>query len=100
MTLDRTGMSATKSRLLGAMMKAAGGSMVVSEEMAEELHWVIVKAYTHGIAIQSNFAREHAAQVAAAASLGLITTSLMGDFGRTWRVTELGLRLANERINA
>ncbi len=42
--------------------------------------------------VSSTFAREYAAEVAALASLGFITTKMTGDiFGRIWRLTPKGL---------
>lgn len=70
----------------------------VTPEMADDLHWVVVRAYSHRLQVQSNTAREFAAEVAAAASLGLITTDLFGTFGRTWRVTDSGIRFVKERL--
>jgi hypothetical protein len=40
--------------------------------------------------VQSNFARERAQAVAAAASLGLLTTKTPDGYGRTWRPTLVG----------
>lgn len=48
-------------------------------------------AYMDGIAVQSNLARSKAAELAAAASMGLLTTEgADGSFGRVWRPSGAG----------
>lgn len=47
-------------------------------------------------AIHSNFVRENGPEVAALASLGLITTKITtGAFGRIWRITPQGMKVLN-----
>lgn len=59
--------------------------------MAAGLDELLCVAYMDGIAVQSNMARSHAGLVAAAASMGLLTTETHeGSFGRTWRPTQDG----------
>ena len=51
-------------------------------------------AWRGGFSVKSNFAREHAQSIAAAACLGLITTRSLPRgyaFGRTWWITTKGL---------
>ena len=55
---------------------------------------VLDRAYEHGITVQSNYARYEAASIAACASAGLLTTVSQGEFGRTWRPTQLGMQWA------
>jgi hypothetical protein len=61
---------------------------------------VLFRSYTHGFAVQSNYARKHAQEVAALASLGMITTKVVRGnspiFGRMWRVTLSGMKLLSE----
>jgi hypothetical protein len=46
------------------------------------------------VRVQSDYARAHAAAVAMAASLGMITTRVAKDsYGREWRLTAKGLRV-------
>lgn len=53
---------------------------------------VLTRAYDSPFSIKSNFAREEADVVAAAASLGMLTTILpSGVATREWRVTTTGL---------
>jgi hypothetical protein len=51
-------------------------------------------AWRGGFSVKSNFAREHAEAIAAAACLRLITTQSVPrgvTFGRTWLITAKGL---------
>jgi hypothetical protein len=61
---------------------------------------VLFRAYTHGFAVQSNYARHHAQEVAALASMGMLTTKVVRGtspvFGRMWRVTLTGMKLLSE----
>ena len=58
---------------------------------------VILEAQTKRLTVSSDFARQNAAMVGMAASMGLITTKIhMNVFGRYWTPTVLGLRLLNE----
>lgn len=55
---------------------------------------ILYKAYIQGISLQSNIAREFDQEIAALASLGLITTlEAPHTYGRIWRITEEGLGL-------
>lgn len=55
---------------------------------------ILHKAYLQGISLQSNTAREFDQEIAALASLGLITTiEAPHTYGRIWRITEEGLGL-------
>ena len=53
---------------------------------------VIAQAWSEGFTTRSDFARQHAEQVAVAACRGLITTKdpVSGDWQRKWRVTPKG----------
>lgn len=52
---------------------------------------VLQRAWLRGFSIQSNFAQQHAAYVAAAASLGYITTRQPdGTYSNQWHITLLG----------
>jgi len=56
--------------------------------------FVLNKAYMNGFSTKSDIAREYADVVAIAAVSGLISTSIpRRGWGRTWRITEGGLRL-------
>lgn len=58
---------------------------------------ILFKAYLQGISLQSNTAREFDQEIAALASLGLITTKeAPHQYGRIWRITEEGLGLLRE----
>lgn len=65
-----------------------------------QLNHVLLRCYTHEVAVQSNYARKNAQEVAALASMNMITTKVVRGaypvFGRTWRVTVNGLRLLSE----
>ncbi len=72
--------------------KPAGGSERTSQE-EENVRKVITRAHEGGFSLQSNFAREHAQHIAAAACMDYITTLRPdGSFGVTWRPTFMGLR--------
>ena len=61
------------------------------------LRRVVDEAWTRGFTVLNNFARAHMAEVAMAASLGLITTKVdKSTYGRVWRITSKGLRWLNE----
>lgn len=64
----------------------------------EELREATEYAWRYGgIAIQGNWAREHAMTVAMAASLGLLSTRQDRDtYSNVWRITSTGLRFLNE----
>lgn len=62
-------------------------------DLGEEVREVLHEIWRRPIAIGSDYARHRSTVVAAAASLGLITTHIEGgEFGRQWRVTADGLR--------
>lgn len=63
----------------------------LTDDLKDALDEVITEAFSRGISVQSDFARGNAAYVAAAASLGLITSRSGSEFGRVWRVTVKGL---------
>ena len=53
---------------------------------------ILHRIYAQSVLLQSDFARRYDGEVAALASLGLITTKIGPfRFGRTWRVTADGL---------
>ena len=53
---------------------------------------ILCKIFLDPLAIQSNLARKYDFQIAAAASMGLITTRIRScDYGRKWRLTEMGM---------
>lgn len=55
---------------------------------------ILYRAYIQGIHLQSNIAREFDQEIAALASLGMITTKeAPHTYGRIWRITEEGLGL-------
>ena len=61
--------------------------------LTKPLYEVVREAYIGGFAVSSNFAREQAQQVAAAASIGFISTQEAPDiYGRTWLITGAGLQ--------
>lgn len=64
--------------------------------LRKQLLGVLQLAYENGIAIQSDAARLNGQTVAAAASLGLITTRTHEGFGRRWRPTAKGLAFYEE----
>lgn len=66
----------------------------------ENVNEILLKAYRDGFKVQSDFARSHSQEVAMLASLGYLSTREgYQQFGRTWRITELGLRtLEKENI--
>lgn len=58
------------------------------DQLARALHWI----YLTPIKVQSDPARYWAQEVACLASLGLISTQEgPAQFGRTWRVTGIGI---------
>lgn len=58
---------------------------------------ILLKAYRSGLSLQSNYTREFDQEIAALASLGLISTKeAPHTFGRVWRITEEGLLLLRE----
>ncbi|QSI31464.1 hypothetical protein GNX71_18520 [Variovorax sp. RKNM96] len=58
---------------------------------ADDLDSVVTACYMGDVSVASNFARIHAAELAMAASRGLITTlQFDGNYGRKWRPTYSG----------
>lgn len=58
---------------------------------------ILLKVYRSGLSLQSNYTRQFDQEIAAMASMGLITTKdAPHTFGRVWRITEEGLRLLRE----
>lgn len=58
---------------------------------------LLLKAYRQGLSLQSNTCREFDQEVAALASLRMITTKeAPHQYGRIWRITEEGLGLLRE----
>lgn len=58
---------------------------------------VLRRAWLAPFTLSCDFARQHVAHIALAACKGLITTRISNSvFGRTWRITAVGLRLINE----
>jgi len=53
---------------------------------------IVIEAHQHGFSVQSDFARRNAGYVAMAASMGLVSTRIVGNaFGRMWRPTVEGM---------
>ena len=61
--------------------------------MSNPLMAVLASIHRYPKKLQSNFARDHAYEVARLASLGLITTREGDGFGHSWRCTYKGLRV-------
>lgn len=62
-----------------------------------QLSHVLWNAFKNPFAIQSDFAREYAQEVACLASQGFISTQEgPGMYGRKWRVTGIGLDLLRD----
>lgn len=60
----------------------------MDEDLAALIDTTVNMAYMDGITVQSDYARRNAAVMAAAASMGLLTTEgFDGSFGRVWRPT-------------
>lgn len=59
--------------------------------LPDALDRVIVEAYINGIYVNSDYYRAHAQEVAAAASLGFLTTETPEGFGRVYRPTASGM---------
>jgi len=53
---------------------------------------IVIEAHRHGFSVQSDFARRNADYVGMAASMGLVSTRIVGNaYGRQWRPTVEGL---------
>lgn len=57
----------------------------------EDLIDILIDVHEKPRTVSSDWARKWAPEVAAVASLGLITTRQGGAFGRSWRLTTRGL---------
>ena len=66
-------------------------AITLGPQVAEKVREVLLRAYHHPFSVSGDFARGEAAYVAAAASSGLLTTAVNGQFTRRWRITTLGL---------
>lgn len=67
-------------------------SAILKLAFSHNMYEVVYQSWAGGITVSSDLARREAGWVAAAASLGLITTRESdGSFGRTWYVTQAGI---------
>jgi hypothetical protein len=58
---------------------------------------ILHRVYKDGLSLQSDYSRRYDQEIAAMASLGLITTKIAPhQYGRIWRITEEGLGLLRE----
>lgn len=91
----RIGQSATKlKRLPGVAFKRPSHGVAPTDTLTKKLVMVVQQAYTKPFSLQSDFARSNAFFVAAAASMGLITTRTGPKshlYGPLWRATRAGL---------
>jgi hypothetical protein len=56
------------------------------------LYETLYRTFTSPFSVSSDFARYRAQEIAALASMGLITTKVARqDYGRVWRITEEGI---------
>lgn len=88
------GLSAIKGKVRPPVRFKLKAQSSSTEALTKRLELVIQQAYTKPFSLQSDFARSHAFFVAAAASMGLITTRTapkQGLFGHLWRATKQGL---------
>lgn len=65
--------------------------------MAAPILAVIEEAHNAPFSVQSDYARSKAQWVAAAASMGFITTECPAGYGRRWRTTIDGLLFLKEQ---
>lgn len=62
-----------------------------------DLNLVLHRVYRKGLPLQSNFARLYDQEIAALASLNMISTKeAPHQYGRIWRITEKGLGFLKE----
>jgi len=63
-----------------------------------DLKSVLFRAWEQGFSTNSDFARVHANEVAASASLGFITTRIKTQtaYGTVWRITKTGIEVLDE----
>lgn len=81
---------------MGRLMSGKAGQIPIDHPLYHQLNDVVLESYISGITVQSNTARVKAPVVAAAASLGFITTQVGAEFGRVWRPTQVGLKFFME----
>lgn len=63
----------------------------------QTINEILHRTYRQGLSLQSNFVRQFDQEVAALASLGMITTKIAPHtHGRIWRITEEGLGLLRD----
>ena len=56
------------------------------------IYETLYRTFTSPYSVSSDFARYRAQEIAALASMGLITTKVgRQEYGRTWRITEEGI---------
>jgi hypothetical protein len=70
----------------------------LTEALEDAVLDVLDRARYSRLAIQSDWARMNGTAVAAAASLGFITTETRTGFGRVWRPTASGLAFSDEGV--
>lgn len=81
--------------MIGSTAKT--GTRPINAELAAKLDELLSLAYLDGIYLQSNLARALADTVAAAASMGLLSTENPdGTYGRVWRPTVDGYMWVRE----
>lgn len=65
--------------------------------LRSDLNGVLHRVYRKGLPLQSDFARRYDQEIAALASLGLISTKeAPHQYGRIWRITVEGLAFLKE----
>lgn len=98
--MGKIGLSATKHKRAPRLrFKLAEGGKE-APGVVERLRQVIQTAYSRPFSLQSDFARSNAFYVAAAASLGLITTQTSprsAIYGTLWRTTKEGLKYLEKK---
>lgn len=63
----------------------------------KKIDTILHHVYSQSLSLQSNYARQYDQEIAALASLGLITTKVAPHtYGRIWRITEEGLGLLRD----
>jgi hypothetical protein len=80
---------------MGPTTSAATGPRL-TEELRESILDVLDRVRYGTLTIQSDWARSNGTAVAAAASLGLISTETPEGFGRIWRLTAAGFAFHEE----
>ena len=84
-------MGPTTSEAIGPKPIELDGPLLVN------LRLIVEEVHHRPRSVSSDWARYHAAEVAAAASRGLVTTAQGRAFGRLWRPTAAGLALVEEQ---